>query len=119
MAIANSSDILQAVIEATPDAIFVKDLAGRYVLVNDAFREVHRQGAGRHHRKHLTSSLRAETAQRFIERTAGRESGRPRRPFEDSRRAKAARAGVRGDQARTRSGGDDSRIYGISHDITD
>ncbi len=37
MAIPNSFDILQAVIEATPDAIFVKDLAGRYVLVNEAF----------------------------------------------------------------------------------
>src|SRR3954466_3653984 len=28
--------ILQAVIEATPDAIFVKDLGGRYVVVNAA-----------------------------------------------------------------------------------
>jgi len=36
MAIPNSFDILQAVIEATPDAIFVKDLEGRYVLVNEA-----------------------------------------------------------------------------------
>ena len=36
MEIPNSYDILQAVIEATPDAIFVKDLAGRYVLVNGA-----------------------------------------------------------------------------------
>ena len=36
MSIANSSDILQAFFEATPDAIFVKDLEGRYVLVNDA-----------------------------------------------------------------------------------
>jgi PAS domain S-box-containing protein len=36
MAIPNSYDILQAVIEATPDAIFVKDLDGRYVLVNAA-----------------------------------------------------------------------------------
>ena len=34
--IPNSYDILQAVITATPDAIFVKDLEGRYVLVNDA-----------------------------------------------------------------------------------
>ena len=34
--IPNSFDILQAVIEATPDAIFVKDLAGRYVLINEA-----------------------------------------------------------------------------------
>jgi PAS domain S-box-containing protein len=37
VAIPNSFDILQAVIEATPDAIFVKDLEGRYVLVNEAF----------------------------------------------------------------------------------
>jgi two-component system CheB/CheR fusion protein len=37
MAIPNSFDILQAVIEATPDSIFVKDLQGRYVLVNEAF----------------------------------------------------------------------------------
>jgi PAS domain S-box-containing protein len=37
MAIPNSFDILHAVIEATPDAIFVKDLDGRYVLVNEAF----------------------------------------------------------------------------------
>jgi PAS domain S-box-containing protein len=36
MVIPNSYDILQAVIEATPDAIFVKDLDGRYVLVNAA-----------------------------------------------------------------------------------
>ena len=36
MAIPNSYDILQAVIEATPEAIFVKDLNGRYVLVNEA-----------------------------------------------------------------------------------
>ena len=35
-AIPNSFQILQAVIEATPDAIFVKDLDGRYVLVNEA-----------------------------------------------------------------------------------
>jgi two-component system, cell cycle sensor histidine kinase and response regulator CckA len=32
----NSLAILQAVIEATPDAIFVKDLGGRYVVVNAA-----------------------------------------------------------------------------------
>ncbi|OLC49492.1 MAG: hypothetical protein AUH43_07560 [Acidobacteria bacterium 13_1_40CM_65_14] len=37
MAIPNSYDILQAVMEATPDAIFVKDLEGCYVVVNEAF----------------------------------------------------------------------------------
>ena len=34
--IPNASDILLAVIDATPDAIFVKDLDGRYVLANRA-----------------------------------------------------------------------------------
>jgi PAS domain S-box-containing protein len=36
MDIPNSLQILQAVIEATPDAIFAKDLEGRYILVNQA-----------------------------------------------------------------------------------
>ncbi len=36
MEIPNGLAILQAVIEATPDAIFVKDLDGRYVVVNAA-----------------------------------------------------------------------------------
>jgi two-component system cell cycle sensor histidine kinase/response regulator CckA len=34
--LADGLEILQAVIEATPDAIFVKDLDGRYVVVNAA-----------------------------------------------------------------------------------
>src|SRR3954471_14478553 len=37
MAISHSYVILQAVIEATPDAIFVKDLDGGYIVVNEAF----------------------------------------------------------------------------------
>src|SRR6266850_6949374 len=36
MALPNSLEILQAVIDATPEAIFVKDLDGRYVIVNEA-----------------------------------------------------------------------------------
>src|SRR5216684_6246675 len=36
MALPNSLEILQAVIDATPDAIFVKDLDGRYIIVNEA-----------------------------------------------------------------------------------
>jgi PAS domain S-box-containing protein len=36
MPLPNSLEILQAVIDATPDAIFVKDLDGRYVIVNEA-----------------------------------------------------------------------------------
>src|SRR5579872_7521011 len=37
MAVPHSHDILQAVIDSTPDAIFVKDLSGRYIVVNEAF----------------------------------------------------------------------------------
>ena len=37
MGIPNSYAILQSVIDSTPDAIFVKDLDGRYVVVNEAF----------------------------------------------------------------------------------
>ena len=36
MALPNSLEILQAVIDATPDAIFVKDLEGCYLIVNEA-----------------------------------------------------------------------------------
>jgi PAS domain S-box-containing protein len=36
VAVPNSLEILQAVIDATPDAIFVKDLGGCYVIVNEA-----------------------------------------------------------------------------------
>ena len=36
MALPNSLEILQAVIDATPDAIFVKDLDGCYVIINEA-----------------------------------------------------------------------------------
>src|SRR5262245_62183443 len=36
MALPHSLEILQAVIDATPDAIFVKDLDGCYVIVNEA-----------------------------------------------------------------------------------
>ncbi len=43
MALPNSLEILQAVIEATPDAIFVKDLDGRYLLVNREFERLVRR----------------------------------------------------------------------------
>lgn len=120
MAIPNSADILQAVIEATPDAIFVKDLEGRYVLVNEAAaRFVGRRPAdiiG----KHDLEIYPEETARQFIEDDSQvLASGQPQ-SFEGV--AKSAL----GSQAYLVTKGvyrdTDGRIlglYGISHDITE
>jgi PAS domain S-box-containing protein len=67
MAIPNSFDILQAVIEATPDAIFVKDLDGRYVLVNEAAARFLGRSPADIVGKHDLELYPAETARRFIE----------------------------------------------------
>ena len=69
--IPNASDILQAVIDATPDAIFVKDLDGRYVLVNQAAaRFVGRQPAelvGKHDFEIYAGTHTSQVAVRFQE----------------------------------------------------
>ena len=67
MAIPNSYEILQAVIAATPDAIFVKDLDGRYVLVNEAMARFLHKSADEIIGKHDLELYPAETARRFIE----------------------------------------------------
>src|SRR5713226_3320650 len=67
MAIPNSYDILQAVIEATPDAIFVKDLQGRYVLVNEAVARFLGKSPAEIVGKHDLELYPEETARRFIE----------------------------------------------------
>src|SRR5229473_234116 len=67
MAIPNSYDILQAVIEATPDAIFVKDLEGRYVLVNEAAARFLGKSPAEIVGKHDLELYPEETARRFIE----------------------------------------------------
>ena len=67
MAIPNSYDILQAVIEATPDAIFVKDLDGRYVLVNQAFASFIGKTPSEVVGKHDLELYPEETARQFIE----------------------------------------------------
>jgi PAS domain S-box-containing protein len=66
MAIPNSSDILEAVIQATPDAIFVKDLEGRYVLVNEAFARFIGKSPDEIIGKHDLELYDSETAQRFV-----------------------------------------------------
>src|SRR5438105_8300825 len=67
MALPNSDQILQAVIEATPDAIFVKDLEGRYVLVNAAAARFLGKSPEDILGKHDLELYPEETARRFIE----------------------------------------------------
>src|SRR5215831_21094390 len=67
MAIPNSFHILQAVMETTPDAIFVKDLDGRYVLVNEAAARFLGKSPEDIIGKHDLELYPEETARRFIE----------------------------------------------------
>jgi PAS domain S-box-containing protein len=120
MAIPNSFDILQAVIEATPDAIFVKDLEGRYVLVNAAAARFLDRSPDEIVGKHDLELYPEETARRFIEddRKVLRE-GRPL-VFEGvaqsavGTQAYLVTKGVYRDQT-----GQIQGLFGISHDITD
>jgi PAS domain S-box-containing protein len=120
MSIPNSSDILHAVIEATPDAIFVKDLDGRYVLVNRAAARFIGKSSAEILGKHDLELYSPETARQFIE--ADRQvlaTGEPR-AFE------GIATGYGGTQAYLVTKGvyrdNDGRIlglYGISHDMTE
>src|SRR5260370_7256852 len=67
MPIPYTSDLLEAVIQATPDAIFVKDLDGRYVLVNDAFARFIGKSSADIIGRHDLELYDKETAGRFIE----------------------------------------------------
>ena len=115
-----SFDILQAVIEATPDAIFVKDLDGRYVVVNEAFaRFLGRRPAEIIGRRDV-ELYPDDTARQFIEDDRRvLESGRPR-TFEGiatsaaGRQAYLVTKGVYHDREGRIQG-----IYGISHDVTE
>src|SRR5258706_15243191 len=78
MAIPNSFDILQAVIEATPDAIFIKDLDGRYVLINQAMARFVGKPAADIIGKRDVEVYPEEPARRFIEADMhGLASGKP------------------------------------------
>src|SRR6185436_1103867 len=118
--IQNASDILLAVIDATPDAIFVKDLEGKYVLVNQsAARFVGRtpeQVIGRNDFELYPE----ETARRFVQDDkAVLESGQAM-SFEGVATSSAGTQaylvtkGVYRDKSGAILG-----IYGISHDITE
>lgn len=120
MGLDNSLDILRAVIETTPDAVFVKDLDGRYVLINEsAARFVGKSPADIIGRTDFELYPEA-TAREFV--NADRDvlaSGEPR-AFEGV--AKSAT----GEQAYLVTKGvyrdPDGRtlhVFGISHDVTD
>jgi PAS domain S-box-containing protein len=120
MAIPNSYDLLQAVIEATPDAIFVKDLEGRYVLINEAAARFLKRPPAEIVGKNDLELYPEETARRFM--SDDRQvlaSGQPQ-SFEgvatsaSGTQAYLVTKGVYRDR--------DGRIlglYGISHDITE
>jgi PAS domain S-box-containing protein len=118
--IQNASDILLAVIDATPDAIFVKDLEGRYVLVNEAAaRFVGRtpeQVVGRHDYELYPE----ETAKRFVQDDKAVLDSGTSMSFEgvatsqSGTQAYLVTKGVYRDKQGKILG-----IYGISHDITE
>jgi PAS domain S-box-containing protein len=62
-----SHNVLHAVIEGTPDAIFVKDLEGRYILVNSAAARFLGKSAEEITGKSDTELYLPETARQFIE----------------------------------------------------
>jgi PAS domain S-box-containing protein len=121
MAIPYSYDILQAVIQATPDAIFVKDLNGCYVLVNEAFANFIGKSQAEIVGRNDLELYPEETARRFID--ADRRvlaSGVPHQ-FEGvatgeggTTQAYLVTKGVYRDK-----NGEILGLYGISHDITE
>jgi PAS domain S-box-containing protein len=120
MSIPNSYDILQAVIEATPDAIFVKDVEGRYVLVNEAFARFLGRPQDEIIGKHDLELYPEETARRFInDDKQVLASGKPQ-TFEGvasstlGTQAYLVAKGVYRDKD-----GQILGLYGISHDITE
>jgi two-component system, chemotaxis family, CheB/CheR fusion protein len=121
MVIPNSYEILQAVIDATPDAIFVKDLEGRYVLVNEAMARFLGKPTAEIVGKNDFELYPAATAQRFIEDDRQvLASGTPRAfegvaTVEDgSSQAYLVTKGVYRNPQGTIVG-----LFGISHDVTE
>jgi PAS domain S-box-containing protein len=120
MAIPNSFDILQAVIEATPDAIFVKDLNGRYVLVNEAAARFLGRRPADIVGKHDLELYPEETARRFIEDDQQVLASGRAQSFEGvatsdyGTQAYLVTKGVYRD-----TDGQNLGLYGISHDITE
>jgi PAS domain S-box-containing protein len=121
MALPNSDQILRAVLEATPDAIFVKDLEGRYVLVNAAAARFLGKSAEEILGKRDLELYPEATARRFIEDDRKvLATGRPQH-FEGvaideggAPQAYLVTKGVYRDKDGAVLG-----LFGISHDITE
>ena len=120
MELPNSLEILQAVIDATPDAIFVKDLNGCYVLVNEAAARFLGKSPAEIIGKDDLELYPEETARRFIEddrRVLA--TGRPQ-AFEGvatsalGTQAYLVTKGVYRDKSGRIAG-----TFGISHDMTE
>ena len=120
MAIPNTYEILQAVIEATPDAIFVKDLEGCYVLVNEAAARFLGRSPAEIIGKHDLELYPEETARRFIEDDKLVVATGRAQSFEGiassavGQQAYLVTKGVYRDKDGKILG-----LYGISHDITE
>ena len=118
--IPNASDILLAVIDATPDAIFVKDLDGRYILVNQAAARFVGRTQSEVVGKRDHELYPAETAKRFIQDDQAVLSAGRAMSFEGvassalGTQAYLVTKGVYRDRDGKILG-----IYGISHDITE
>jgi len=119
-AIPNSADILLAVIEATPDAIFVKDLNGCYVVVNQAAARFAGRPAADMIGKHDLELYPEETARRFmaddhavLTGSGGAKSFEGVATSASGTQAYLVTKGVYRDTSGSVLG-----IYGISHDIT-
>jgi PAS domain S-box-containing protein len=119
-AIPNASDILLAVIDATPDAIFVKDLEGRYVLVNQAAARFVGRTPDQVIGRQDFELYPEETARRFVQDDAAVLDGGKAMSFEgvatssSGTQAYLVTKGVYRDKHGKILG-----IYGISHDITE
>ena len=116
-----TADLLEAVIQATPDAIFVKDIAGRYVLVNDAFARFIGKSPSQIVGRHDFELYDREDAERFVESDQKVLSTGIAEQFEGvahgeggTTQAYLVTKGVCRDHRGTIIG-----IYGISHDITE
>jgi PAS domain S-box-containing protein len=120
MAIPNSLGILQAVLDATPDAIFVKDLNGCYVLVNAAFARFLGRTTEEILGRHDLELYPEETARRFIDDDRQVLAAGEPLVFEGiahseiGTQAYLVTKGVYRDQ-----NGQILGVFGISHDITE
>jgi two-component system CheB/CheR fusion protein len=118
--IPNASDILLAVIDATPDAIFVKDLDGRYVLANRAAARFVGCSPDEVIGKNDFELYPEETAARFVQDDKAVLAAGQAMSFEGvatsslGTQAYLVTKGVYRDNNGTILG-----IYGISHDITE